>query len=338
MSLPKKIAFSILTTGLVLLLINGGFALVERVRFGGNVAEKESIYQSTPEGRRTLRPGARLEGSSTKVVINSLGFRGPELAQPKPGNGFRIWCIGGSTTFDVWAPNDQATWPAKLQSYLQEARSDRVIEVVNAGIPGELLNGSRDDFEQHFDKVKPDAMVFYHGPNDLRRLAFEGPPPVAKGLEEKFAIVRSVRGAVQRKLPRIPAEWHGKRLSSHAFGDLQQTILDLLHSARSRNVKVLMVSHALQADPLSTGDDALRGVSEVAALMQMAPPDVLHTYRDYNNMLRATAEAQGLPYADLRKRMPSGDRYWGDSLHFSATGSDIAGRFLSEAFLKTGWL
>jgi hypothetical protein len=150
--------------------------------------------------------------------------------------------------------------------------------------------------------------------------------------------VRSMRGAIQRSLPVVPAEWEGKRLSSQAFGDLHRTVTDLIEAARKRGVEVLVVSHALQADPKASGAEALRGVSEVTALLQMAPPDVLKTYEDYNEMLQSTAADRGLPFADLRARMPSDDRFWGDSLHFSAAGSDIAGRFLTDAFLETGWL
>jgi lysophospholipase L1-like esterase len=337
-SVPKKIVFAVLTVAGFLMVLNGLFSLKERIQFGGTFEQKEAIYQTTDDGRRTLRPGSELQGMSTQVKINKMGFRGPDPLEPKPENSFRIWCVGGSTTFDVWAPDDASTWPAKLQAYLQEAKPDRTIEVINAGIPGEMMNGSRDDFEEHFENTQPDAMVFYHGPNDIRGIAFNGPPPVIEGLDEQFAIVRSVRGAVQRKLPRVPPEWNSHRLKNHHFGILEATVLQLINAARQRGVEVMVVSHALQAANVATGDEALHGTSEVTAQWQMSPEGVLHTFKDFNQILRATAEREKLPFADLRARIPSDDRYWGDSLHFSATGSDIAGRFLADAFLQTDWL
>jgi len=337
-SVPKKIVFAVVTVAGFFLVLNGMFSLKEKVQFGATFEQKEAIYQTTDNGRRTLRPGSELQGTSTQVKINKMGFRGPDPIDPKPENSFRIWCIGGSTTFDVWAPDDASTWPAKLQAYLQEAKPELTVEVINAGIPGEMMNGSRDDFEEHFERTQPDAMVFYHGPNDIRGIAFNGPPPVIEGLDEKFAIVRSVRGAVQSKLPQVPPEWNNHRLTSHHYGILQQTVQQLVNAARQRGVKVMMVSHALQAANGETGDKALRGTSEVTALLQMSPEGVLHTFKDFNEIVRATAEREQLPYADLRSQIPSDDMYWGDSLHFSAKGSDIAGRFLADAFLETDWL
>jgi len=338
LSVSKKIAFATVTTVTFVLLLNGLAWVTERGKEGVSFEEKEAMYQTTEKGRRTLRPGAELHGAKQQVNVNSIGFRGPELAEPKPENGYRIWCVGGSTTFDIWAPDDTLTWPAKLQTHLQQRRRDRVIEVINAGIPGELMAGSRDDFEKHFAKVQPDAMVFYHGPNDIREVMYKGPPPVIEGLDQQMALLRGVRNAAQRKLPEIPPEWHGRRLNSHQMILLENTVMELINAARSRGVDVLIVSHALQAENDAIGDEALHGVAEVTLLLQMAPDDVLHTYRDYNGMLRGIAEREGLPFADLRERMPSYERFWGDSLHFSALGSDVAGRFLTDAFIETDWL
>jgi hypothetical protein len=45
-------------------------------------------------------------------------MRGPEIMVPKPDNGLRVWCVGGSTTFDIYAPDNASTWPAVTQDVL----------------------------------------------------------------------------------------------------------------------------------------------------------------------------------------------------------------------------
>ena len=54
-----------------------------------------------------------------------------DVEVPKPEGTYRVVCEGGSTTFDLLAPDDAATWPARLGAFLKP-RAD----VVNAGFPG----------------------------------------------------------------------------------------------------------------------------------------------------------------------------------------------------------
>ena len=45
----------------------------------------------------------------------------------------------------------------------------RNVEVINAGVPGEIMSGSAQDFQDFGGAFKPHMVVVYHGPNDLRR-------------------------------------------------------------------------------------------------------------------------------------------------------------------------
>ena len=46
-------------------------------------------------------------------AYNSHGFRGDEFEKEKPDDTFRIFTVGGSTTFGIGAEDDE-TWPAHL--------------------------------------------------------------------------------------------------------------------------------------------------------------------------------------------------------------------------------
>jgi len=95
LSTRKKVLFSVVTTAVVFAVLNGVFVLRDKQQHGVTQTEKEALYQQTSTGRKVLKAGAVMQGSSTSVRTNSIGFRGPDLLDPKPENGFRIWVVGG---------------------------------------------------------------------------------------------------------------------------------------------------------------------------------------------------------------------------------------------------
>ena len=73
-------------------------------------------------------------------TYNSYGFRGDEFEKEKPDNTFRIFALGGSTTFGIGA-EDNETWPVFLQKIMNEKITGKNIEVINFGMSG----GSSED-------------------------------------------------------------------------------------------------------------------------------------------------------------------------------------------------
>jgi len=62
------------------------------------------------------RPDAVLEAAGHVVHFNARGQRVTNVRDvpvPKPEGTYRVVCEGGSTTFDLLAPDDAATWPAR---------------------------------------------------------------------------------------------------------------------------------------------------------------------------------------------------------------------------------
>jgi len=98
------------------------------------------------------------------IHINSFGFRGKEFSFEKDTNTYRIFMVGGSTTFGSGATSDEKTIPAHLQRKFVEAGYK--IEVINAGV------GASDSREEAFKirnlykKFEPDLFIIYGGWND----------------------------------------------------------------------------------------------------------------------------------------------------------------------------
>ena len=66
------------------------------------------------------------------VSINTEGFRSPEFSKEKPENTYRIFVLGGSTTFGVGVLDNQ-TYPFFLQKLYDETNLGFNVEVINTG-------------------------------------------------------------------------------------------------------------------------------------------------------------------------------------------------------------
>ncbi|KHK01821.1 SGNH/GDSL hydrolase family protein [Desulfovibrio sp. TomC] len=105
------------------------------------------------------------------VSTDAQGFRssGPRpAADSRPA--LRVLCLGDSFTYGVGV-NDEQTYPALLQIYLQERFPDRSVEVINAGIP---FYDIFDELSYYRDKgryLAADVVVLQFYSNDLEAMA-----------------------------------------------------------------------------------------------------------------------------------------------------------------------
>lgn len=169
LTIRRKLAYMLICVIVALLCAEAGIRLRARYRYGTaarSVSDQMSVFDAE-SGLRLPRPGAEQIGSRIHIKINSLGFRGDEFARNKPANTVRIACVGASTTFCAEVSNNQATWPARLQSLLQAKHPDVRIEVVNAGVGGYVINDSLKNLEHRVLPLEPDLVIFYEANNDM---------------------------------------------------------------------------------------------------------------------------------------------------------------------------
>jgi uncharacterized protein YjbI with pentapeptide repeats len=99
--------------------------------------------------------------------INSHGFRGPEISEDKPSNIFRVFVVGGSTTYGAGV-NDENTITALLQKKFDEKNHAQTVEIVNAGISGMRSNGEVTLIKEKLLGFSPDIIIVYDGFNDIK--------------------------------------------------------------------------------------------------------------------------------------------------------------------------
>ena len=143
------------------------------------------------------RPGTVLPFPNGIVAhVNGLGYRGPEVAIPKPAGTYRVVLLGGSTTHGYLVDDDQ-TIDAHLRRALAGGRN---VEVVNLGLEG--LDAICDEERLRLEglRLAPDAVVVHTGVNDALALRFDrlAPNDPARGFR-----------AQQRRAEEARARAHG---------------------------------------------------------------------------------------------------------------------------------
>ena len=88
-----------------------------------------------------------------------------DISEKKPDKTYRIFAVGGSTTFGVDMDNDQ-TWPAQLEKKLTISNMDFNIEVINAGKNGSDTKDETKLIETYLVDFEPDMIIMYSGWND----------------------------------------------------------------------------------------------------------------------------------------------------------------------------
>ena len=163
--------------GALFVLLEGGCRAVLRARTGTwpetrveaytKLVEKiGKAYRPHPYLVVVGRPDATLGAAGKLVHFNARGQRATnvrDLPLPKPPGVSRIVCEGGSTTFDLLAPDDASTWPARLGTLLAP-RAD----VANAGFPGWTSLESLISLEIRDVDLVPDVVIVFAGINDLQ--------------------------------------------------------------------------------------------------------------------------------------------------------------------------
>jgi len=116
--------------------------------------------------------------SFTTININNVGFRGPDISNEKPMGTYRIFVVGGSTTFGYGSSNDHTTIPGYIQEEFQNNENFKNIEVINAGI------GLATSFEEKYliqniiADLSPDMIIVYDGWNDAGYRKINGMVPL----------------------------------------------------------------------------------------------------------------------------------------------------------------
>jgi len=138
----------------------------------------ENLGYSSRTGMLQWAEGTRNRDLGEKVVyINSDGFRGPEITKAKPSNTYRIFVVGGSTTFGAGSLDHQ-TPPFYLEELYNQTNLDVNVEVINAGwgMRWSLHLHETTMIKENWLDYEPDLFIVFDGFNELVWAEIKGSP------------------------------------------------------------------------------------------------------------------------------------------------------------------
>ncbi|HUM03283.1 MAG TPA: SGNH/GDSL hydrolase family protein [Thermoanaerobaculia bacterium] len=373
-SLPRLAVSNVLVPAAIavglFLALEGGCRLAGRIRSGSwpetraeaytkFVRKIGTAYQLHPVLVVTGRPDAVLRAAGKEVVFNARGQRGTNLLNlpvPKPAGRFRIVCEGGSTTFDLLAENNAATWAARLGRAL-EARN---VDVANAGFPGWTSLESLLSLEIRDVELGPDLVLVYSGVNDLQPAGHEpfasdysaghleilprvtGAAPVPVRLVARSLLLESLLDRLRPGRPEgvegfAPAyAWTGgpkkDDIPAAAVAVYERNLLSTIGVATARGAKVMLVPQVLRVRRGHEARDTEWIEGWCPGLTVAGSRRGLERYNDV--MRKLAREGRALLFEPFETAVPP-DEDLADPCHFSPEGSERFARRLADVVSKT---
>jgi lysophospholipase L1-like esterase len=209
-----------------------------------------------------LKPGSQGYLFQSLIRINSLGFRGREVAVKK-GPVYRIVILGESTTFGCTLKPEDRPWPELLEQIIKERiKTDRPIEIINAGVPAYNLRQNLHRLASDILPLKPDMIISYHGYNGFKLLYKSYPisqskaPPIFKARPLKILAKVEYRLKLSRyrwrELSATPAD--PEALGNPLKSDYAMAYRDLIQAAKTNAIFLAVANFSMAVNRKSSND------------------------------------------------------------------------------------
>jgi len=331
---------------LMVLLAEGGIRLRQWLKHG-QTGTVDSLLIEDPATRLAIpRPGSHNGG---RIIINSLGFRGPELAVARPD--LRLAFLGASTTFCAEVSSNEATWPHLVYEKLKHALPDRRIDYVNAGVPGYVVETTLQNWQRRVAPLEPDIVVIYHATNDLakdsralaRARGLVVDPQEAKQswlarhsmlwflVEKNLAIRTAKQRAEAANAPKLAT------LPPDIAEGFRHKLTRLVREVQASGARVVLptFSHRLRRGQ-SPQEQLKAAESALYYMPYMSIEALLAGYEAYNTAIRQVAHETGALLIEDELSIPGDGTHFTDSVHFTNLGSAAMAERVARALLASG--
>ncbi len=281
------------------------------------------------------------------IRIDSRGFRGDEIAMPKPPGRIRVAFLGASTTYCAEASSNAATWPSLVCDALRAAHPEADIDFVNAGVAGYVLDQMTKNLELRVAPLQPDVIVYYEATNDLtkwtRELAREQGVYTGHSDSDSWLSQASLAWHLVEKNLTVKAR---QKEAAAAVGRLVWDDSQLLPPFRERLEK--FVTRAREIAPcvvLVTFSQMARAGQDEAAqaaacithayyMPYISFSAVLQGFAAYNDVIRGIARAQGTGLIEGEDAIPADRAHFADSVHFTDAGCRVQADRVATGLLR----
>jgi len=271
-----------------------------------------------------LSPNSHATLFQSPISINSRGFRGPEIREPK-GNTYRIVTIGESTTFGITINPEDRPWSEWLERLIKERlQPSRPIQVINAGVPGYRLDHNLRRFAADILPLQPDMVISYHGINGFCMLndtlpSMVGPPPTPYrqrplGLLADVEYKLKLLAFREKRTPRL-ARSPGTEIDpmKNPYAECYQQLIDI---ARTNRFRLVLANFSM-----AVNKDSSPAVSKFYQVGYPATPRLVEANVLHTSMLRTLATNNPEVYLlDTQHGLDGKCENFLDLVHFSPDG------------------
>jgi len=343
----KWTALVVLTIGILVLLLAAAeiaIRLRQTLRYG-TASTIEDTYTVDPQLGLRVPIANWVKGH---IAVNSLGFRGPEIAMPKPPGTVRLAFIGASTTWCGEVSGNDKVWADIVAKSLAQAFPAHRFDYVNGGVPGYTIPASRKNLELRVAPLAPDVIVIYEGMNDLSGELRE--VAAAKGVARDAKMEPASRLADYSLLWNLAEKnlrvWFAQQrvqsakgrlvLDASALGDgFRRDLTGLVQAAQQRAKRVAVATFSIQLRSGQSADEQLRAAaSRLYYEPFMTPQGIIDAYRRYNEIVREVAAATGALLVDGEDDIPGDPAHFADTVHFTDAGSAAMAARVTRALVN----
>ena len=326
----------------------------ERVKYVYDQAEinaKTSQFIGVPFLNFTLNPNLS--------DVSKQGFRGADVAIPKPPGVYRILAIGGSTTFGIGLTTEE-TWPFQLQSILREQYGYHNVEVINMGVPGYYSLNSVINLATHGLALEPDLVIDTDGINDAVISIYQDPacyhtdsPLLGMGMDQgvwqssaadlpastlyRFLAVRFgwMQDPTTLTSRAVSTGFCPPEPSDGQFSERLAKNPPIYFERNLRSIAALAKSEKAQAFFVTTAWDASAAKKVLAADPTLDGTRALIMAIDEQNaLIPGVAKDTGALFVDLASELTGSDYFQGDHIHPTPQGAHEQAAILA-AYLNT---
>lgn len=315
-----------------------------------------------------LVPNASYVTRTRSINVNSKGFRGKEFSVTKPAGVYRIFALGGSTTFGFYpaTTSDDTAYPAILEEFLNREKPDPEVaryEVVNAGVPGYSVRTSTQNFISRILFFQPDMVVIQHLINDMSRYGREEglvnplnrqfvPNGIAAGFmdhmmgwsyafqELRYTLgVRLVSVLVERTSSEETSQGQWSR--DVRYEEIyRRGLRNLVILAKANGVAPILTTMSISITAKTdfsrlTEDENRMGLYKQAFFYSVVPPQARYAlFKRYNEVIREVAQEQNIIVADADSVIPKTSEFHFDVCHLTDKGSALQAQVIHRAILE----
>jgi len=297
------------------------------------------LYEYDQIGKRS-RPNARYR----KWQLNSVGARGPEVTD----GGTRILCLGASETFGLYEPEGQE-YPRQLERQLNARIPGGRFQVLNFALPGMPLPVISTRIPEIADAVHPQYALIYAPVATYVWLPDLKPRSTAPPDHFEWRLAELIRNLgkqlipdrLQDKLRERDIQQSLAEFDTAAFDRLPQENLNryrtdletLITTLRHYHIEPILVTHATRFPPEPTSADWPMLLAWRRFEPLLREEGFLPMERAGNDILRQLAAANGAQLIDPASKIPPGNRYFADFVHFTEEGSRLMADVLANALM-----